>query len=490
MTHKLEQFRLGLYEALPYRRDTLLDLLDALSSNTTARSVVELSLSSFFRREYSSITDGIDNFFQAKPADAKREAMTRSEWEQKLLRVIGPCLPHPEKRKFWLFGIDVTPQPRPFAGTLADRTYVYQPNTLKGNKPVNIGHQSSVLACLPEKGEQSPPWIVPLSVRRVKSEETKNEAGAKQTKDILTAEKMPFSGELKVLVGDSDYSARSFLGSVYEDEADEEGKRKSDELVAIVIVRSASNRTFYHAPPEIEGDNPVGHPTWYGDPFRLPDEKTWGEPDEEEWTTWTTHRGKKYNVRLRGWRNIRMTGTREYLMHKYPFTLVRADVLDEERKSVFQRPMWLIVMGKRREEISLVEVWEAYGQRVDLEHYFRFGKQKLLLNAYQTPDVEHEENWGQIVQLAYIMLWLAAGLVEDMPRPWEKSEPKEKAGLVSPGRAQRGFGEIISRFGTPAKAPKPRGYSSGRAEGEKPGARKRHPVIQKGKMGEKLSAVA
>lgn len=33
MTHNLEQFRLDLYEALPYRRDTLFDLLDALSSN-------------------------------------------------------------------------------------------------------------------------------------------------------------------------------------------------------------------------------------------------------------------------------------------------------------------------------------------------------------------------------------------------------------------------------------------------------------------------
>ncbi len=146
MTHKLEQFRLDLYEVLPYRRDALLDLLDALSSNAIARSVVELSLSPFFRREYSSITDGIDNFFQA--TSPEKEIEERREWEQSLLGVIAPYLPHPQKRKFWLFGIDVTPQPRPFAKTLADRAYVYQPNTLKGNKPVNIGHQSSVLAYL------------------------------------------------------------------------------------------------------------------------------------------------------------------------------------------------------------------------------------------------------------------------------------------------------------------------------------------------------
>ena len=307
-------------------------------------------------------------------------------------------------------------------------------------------------------------------------------------KGVLSAKKLPFSGKLKVLVGDSDYSARTFLGETCGDETDEAGKKKSDDLVG--IVRSAGNRTFYHAPPEIASKKSVGHPIWYGEPFRLPDEETWGEPDEEEWTVWTTHRGKKRTVRLRGWHNTRMRGAKEYPMHEYPFTLIRADVLDKKGKPVFKRPMWLIVMGKRREEVSLVEVWEAYGQRVDLEHYFRFGKQKLLLNAYQTPDVEHEENWGQIVQLAYILLWLASGLVEDMPRPWEKSEPRGKEGVVSPGRTQRGFGGIISQCGTPAKAPKPRGYSPGRAKGEKPGTRKRHPVIKKGKKGKKLPVAA
>jgi hypothetical protein len=171
MTDKLEQFRLDLYEALPYRRDTLLDLLDALASNTTARSVVELSLSPLFRRAYSSITDGTDNFFQA--TDPEQEAEQRREWEQKLVRVIGPYLPPPQKRKHWLFGVDVTSLPRPYAGKLADRTYVYQPNTLPGNKPVNIGHQSSVLAWLPEKQKGQPGWVVPLIVRRVTSQEKK-----------------------------------------------------------------------------------------------------------------------------------------------------------------------------------------------------------------------------------------------------------------------------------------------------------------------------
>lgn len=290
------------------------------------------------------------------------------------------------------------------------------------------------------------------------------------------------------MVGDSDYSARAFLGNLYEDEADKAGKKKSDEQVS--IVRVAGNRSFYHAPPQIEGTKPVGHPTWYGKAFRLPDKETWGEPDEEDETVWITHRGKEHTIQIKAWQNIRMRGTKKYLMHKYPFTLVRIEVRNEKGKLVFKRPMWLIVMGKRRGEISLVETWQAYGQRVDLEHYFRFGKQKLLLNSYQTPDVEHAENWGQIVQLAYIFLWLAAGLVEDMPRPWEKPAPKSSKEKASPSRTQRGFGEIISQFGTPAKPPKPRGYSPGRGKGEQPKLRKRQPVIKKGKKSQKSPVTA
>ncbi len=81
--------------------------------------------------------------------------------------------------------------------------------------------------------------LVPLNVRRVSSEEQKNEVGAEQVQALISAEKLPFNGELKVLVGDSDYSARTFLGAIYGDEADEAGKKKSDDQVA--IVRAAGN---------------------------------------------------------------------------------------------------------------------------------------------------------------------------------------------------------------------------------------------------------
>jgi len=50
-------------------------------------------------------------------------------------------------------------------------------------------------------------------------------------------------------------------------------------------------------------------------------------------------------------------------------------------------------MGERRNELSLQQIFAAYQRRYDLEHFFRFGKQRLLLHHYQTPETDHEEQW-------------------------------------------------------------------------------------------------
>ena len=58
-TTDLEQFRTSLYQNFENRADTLMDLLDAMCSMPEAKSVVEYSLSSLFRRSYSTLFKGI-----------------------------------------------------------------------------------------------------------------------------------------------------------------------------------------------------------------------------------------------------------------------------------------------------------------------------------------------------------------------------------------------------------------------------------------------
>ena len=156
-----------------------------------------------------------------------------------------------------------------------------------------------------------------------------------------------------------------------------------------------------------------------------------------DFDTYQTRKGHTYRVQLEGWLDLLMRGKKDLPMHQKPFTLIRVRILDDQDQPLFKHPLWLIVMGQRRKELSLVEAWEAYGQRFDVEHYFRFGKQRLLMAAFQTPDVGHEENWLASVSLAYVQLWLARRVAEALPRLWEQCLPQPEGEVALPSAVQR-----------------------------------------------------
>jgi hypothetical protein len=448
------------------RADALLDLLDALCGSPGARSVVELSLSPLFRRAWESVPDALDEFFRAE--DPSQAVVERREWEEQIGRLVGRYLPRPQGRKFWLVGTDSVSVSRPYARTLADRSFVYQANPVGSNAPVTIGHRYSVGALLPEPEQPGdPPWVIPLPCRRVSSDEKAVVVGAEQFVGLLGDAQQPFHGELCVQGADSEDSQAAYLGRV------------GGQPNGVQVVRVAGNRVFYRAVPPPPGKRPAWHPTWYGDRFDLKEARTWGAPEEVATTTWTTKRGRRLQVQLQGWTNLLMQGKRGLPMHRYPFTLIRGEVWDEQGQPVYPRALWLLVLGERRGEVSLLEAWESYRQRFDLEHYFRLGKQRLLLASYQTPVGEHEENWRLLVQLAMVQLWLGRDLAGMPLRPWEKSLLARPPQAASPSQVQRDWERIIRLVGTPAQAPPPRGKSPGRSPGVSPGRRPHLKVVKK-----------
>jgi hypothetical protein len=438
-----------------------MELVDAMCSQPEARSVAEYSLSPYFRRSYSMLYKAIDGM-ELEPL-----------WVAEQLK---PYLPKPKAWPFWLLLLDVTPTPRPYAYTLEDRGMVYQPEVVKGKLPVTIGHQYSTVALglEPEAGI-SASWVLPLMTGRVATDQDKELVGMAQIELLLKDERLPFGKELTVEVADSSYSKPESLYA----------HRKYPNVVT--IVRSRGNRSYYHryVPSEEAPDAPgKGHPTWYGERFALADAETGREP-EATWTVQeTSRRGKQYTIGVQAWHNLLMTGKtkpEKLPMHECPFTLVRIVRYDQAGNPAFQHPLWLIVMGDRRAELSLAHIYQAYAVRFDIEHFFRFGKQKLLMVAFQTPEVAREENYFQLTHMAYAQLWMARHLVHGLPRPWERNLPATKQRLISPTLVQRDFGRIIRHFGTPARPPKPRNISPGRPKGTTLPKRSRHPVVVKGK---------
>ena len=165
-------------------------------------------------------------------------------------------------------------------------------------------------------------------------------------------------------------------------------------------------------------------------------------------------------------------------MYRHPFTLVRIHVTDDTGNSVW-KPMWLIVIGDRREDISPTVAYQSFRQRFDIEHMFRFSKQRLLMRSFQTPDVEHEENWIRLVMLSYVQLWAAKELATHLPRAWERYLKQNNDKIVTPSVVQRDFQRIISEIGTPARFPKTRGNSIGRVQGQVQTQRTKQPVVKK-----------
>jgi hypothetical protein len=452
-----QQFRLQLYQNFNKRADTAMELVDALCSYPSASSPVELTLSPLFRRTHTALYKSI----------------AETAWEDlPLAELLGPYLPVPKERCFWLIGVDVTSQPRRFGPTVEDRGFVYQPNLVGGNKPVTIGHQYSTLALLPEKEKQvSGSWVVPLSTSRVATDEDQVQVGAQQVNQVLDDPKLPWHDQPVVQVGDSRYSKAAYIDATHQDH---------EELVSILRVRS--NRTFSQAYEYPDGERPANRPKRYGKTFRLPDPDTQWQPDQETTLRRTSRRGKTTTYILQAWNDMLMPGKnkpKRIAMWKHPFTLVKISAYDQEGNPVFAKPIWLIVVGQRREQLSLEEIFQAYHSRSNLEHFFRFGKQQLLLTDSQTPVTTREERWWHLVHIAYAMLWMARHLANHLPRPWEQYLPNARRREMTPTLVRRDAQRLFSQLGTPAQPPQPRGKSPGRKPGTKMTPRPRYPVIVK-----------
>ena len=127
----------------------------------------------------------------------------------------------------------------------------------------------------------------------------------------------------------------------------------------VTITRVRSHRVFYRQfIPAPNQPKTSGHPRWYGNQFDLKDDKTWHDPDEVHHVPFTTKKGRQLTVTISGWKQILMRGTKNYKVNNYPFTLLQIIVRDQESNPIW-KPMWLIVIGSHRDELSLIHCYQS-----------------------------------------------------------------------------------------------------------------------------------
>ena len=192
-----------------------------------------------------------------------------------------------------------------------------------------------------------------------------------QIEELMDDENLPFNSTLTVNVADSSFSIASFLG------------KTCDLENLVTVTRSRGNRVYFHLPDSSPVQSSKGRPKCFGERFDMKNSKTWGDANQTIDYPFQRPSGKPVTIKIEAWSNLLMRGKRGLPMHQHPFTLIRARMLNEDGAPVFKRPLWLIVIGKRKNEISSIDAWLCYRQRYDLEHFYRFGKRKLLMGTDQ-----------------------------------------------------------------------------------------------------------
>lgn len=416
MFKQLQQFRQTLYDTLGNGRDSLFDLMDAVLVSAYITSFVSLSQSPAFRRQWNSIYAAVKD---SRPPRAK---------VRKLLVSQIPTHQQP------ILAGDSTRWNRPAAKTLKDRTF-----SSSSGSSISVGQTYSTLAWIPE---ESGSWALPVYHDLITSFETSLSRAAFQLKQVSLQLSVRPLGTY-----DRAYGNASFVN-------------QTAGIAADLLLRLASNRCVYGAPPRYKGR---GAPPKHGHKMKLNAPETWLPPTQ----VLEVDDPKVGRVRVSRWSG--------YHFQKSPtraMEMIRVEILEPKGRSRRWQPLWLAWLGETLPPLETI--WLSYLRRFTLEHWYRFAKQRLYWTHPQFSSLAAIDCWSALMPLLSWQLWLAREDCEDHPLPWQSSQA-----ILSPGRVAQAFASILLAVGTPALAPKTRGKSPGRAKGDRPSPRPRYPTVKK-----------
>ena len=427
---RIQQFRKTVYQSIVRRADAILDLVDALTVAGHVDSPVALSEEAPFRRKFSSIFDTL----QQGEFDFDRLLQTLYEYQPPNSEELAGCE---------VYGLDCTPNERLKAETLEDR------GALKTQKedPVRYGHKYSWLVRLIQWGTS---WVAPVDIQRVDTGLSDSQVGNLQVQELALRNPKP-----KVMVADSLYGNYVFLAIF---------------LVVknvFALVRLRSNLVFYERPkPHPKGTK--GAPAKHGAKFKL------SQPSRSADRTETFLLGEQ-TVKLQAWQGLHFKKLPDLIG-----MVLRIEFLRPDGTPRYKRPMWLFWTGP--ETASLSELCRMYLWRFAIEHFFRFCKQHMGLNANQSTDLVSTGQWMWLCALAYWQLLLMRDEVKASRPAWYPAGMQPETKGLTPGQVQRSALGYLVQLGTPARDTRSAGKGKGRSKGYHPAPRQRFPVVKKGKM--------
>jgi hypothetical protein len=275
-----------------------------------------------------------------------------------------------------------------------------------------------------------------------------------------------------------------------------------DNLVLIVRLRQGM-KVWAKAP---DGEPTGGTTRIYGDKFYLTDTsgyktyhkkgvpyEVWQESlceqpaDEQIEKEAVLANGRKVIIEIRRWNDLLIRTRAGASMKDKPLDVLRVQVLDaKSRQPVFDRPLFVAVSGKRKNQVDNAMAQEHYRERYDVEPYYQFAKNKLLMDKLQTPCVNHLDNWLRIVQITSWLLFTASSEIGQTDCPvWQQYLPKNKEAKSQPhhpqtiAQTQRAMHLLFCTFDPDAFLPLKCKKGKGRTQGQKFPQRTKFKVVKK-----------
>jgi hypothetical protein len=427
---RLRHFRQELYDDLGLRQDSLFELLDAMLTAPQRCTLVRLSLSTAFRRRWPSTCDALADGSINVPA--LRELFVRELPDTVTI----------DDRPLWV--IDGTNWPRPAARASAARTWEYRPLPGWPQNGIVPAWAYQWLVAVPDVAGS---WVLPLDVqRRGPTAESATRVALEQIAVVRRAQSA--DAPRPVVTLDSGYDLETLASATVD---------------ADLLVRLIKSRVVYRVPEQRAGR---GRPRLHGEPFRLADDRTHGQPQRSTQLDHPMYGAVTIDV----WTDLHVAGAPDAL-----FSVVRVQVERLPNKKLPPRPLWLAWIGGPLPS-DLGTVWRWYLRRFTVEHAFRFFKQTLGWTSVRPRCANAADRWTWLIASACWQLWLARSLISQVRLPWEHPRPD---GLLTPGQVHRRFTGILVRVSTPARAPRRRGKSPGRHKGCRPQPSLHYQVVRR-----------
>lgn len=449
----LRRSRQALYDSFTTWPDVLFEITDSvLCGGVRVESLPFLSLEPELRRGHGSVYAALE----------KAEIDTG-----KLRHALTGLI----DREFGLvFALDASGWPRPRASTSPERTLNYDATKDTGKQLVRRSGQRTLVTpgwqfqWLAQIGPKRSSWAVPVDVQRIGPRDNGNLVACKQIRGLTDELEAHGVHEAPIITMDGGYSAPCL------------GQQLAGVNVQLVIRLRSDSIAFTEPPARKPGTN--GRPRRHGAKMKLSNPDSWPEPDQVITLPGDQRRAP---LTVTSWHNLHLKPSAQYHEDANDRSrptnrhIVHGNLVRLHSANPGFQPLWLWWTGPR-DTFDVDRVWRAYLRRFGIEHMFRFLKQHLGWTRPRLRTPAQAERWSWLIAAACAQLARARTLVTDHLLPWERRH------TISPLRAKRGFRQLRTRLGTPAKPPKPSRPGPGRPKGRHNQHKAPHyPVIKKKK---------